>query len=118
MPQSLITAVGPIGMRVRDCTESWSPTLEYLPCFLRTGSLDVCVQRSCVHRGRPGVFAILAITVSACKAHVELPAMPPQSMQDNSVAVLAQDFLAPFPRFVPRLVQRSHRLLFAVEKLC
>jgi hypothetical protein len=43
--------------------------------------------------------------------------MSPQNIHDNSVAVLAQDLLAKFPRFVLRLVRRSRRFLFAVENL-
>ena len=58
MPLILIATGGPIGTRVRDGTETRRPTLKLFAFYLHTASLGVCVQRSCVPRGRPCVLAM------------------------------------------------------------
>ena len=114
MPQSCRAAVGPIGVRVCDCTVSRNPTLDSICSFSSAGSLDVRVQCTCVCRGSSAEFVVWDTQGFSAKSQLELPAAPLKCSRIKSIAVVAQAELAPFPRFVLRLVRRCHRALFVV----
>ena len=101
-------------MRVCDCIVSRTLTLESFCSFSSAGSLDVRVQCTCVCRGTAAEFVVWDMVGFSVQPQMELQAAPPTCSRVKSVAVWAQEELAPFPRFVLRLVRRCHRVLFVV----
>ena len=101
-------------MRVCDCIVSRTLTLESFCAFSSAGSSDVRVQCTCDCRGSSAEFVVWDTLGFSVKPQLELPAAPLKCSRIKSIAVVAQAELAPFPRFVLRLVRRCHRALFVV----